>query len=52
MVQFLFQIRYYKNRFQIVKEAASLQSTDMTIVTKLESAININEPQSMDSPEI
>jgi hypothetical protein len=51
-VQFLFQIRYYKKKLQIVKEAASIQSTDTAIVTKLESAININEPQSMDSPEI
>jgi hypothetical protein len=52
MVQFLFQICYCKKKLQIVKEAASMQSTDMAIVTKLESAININEPQSMDSPEI
>ena len=51
-VQFLFQIRYCKKKLQIVKEAASMQSVDMAIVTKLESVININEPQSMDSPEI
>ena len=44
MVQFLFQIRYCKKKLQIVKEAASMQSTDVVIVTKLESAININEP--------
>jgi hypothetical protein len=52
MVQFLFQIRYCKKKLQFVIEAASMQSTDMAIVTNLESAININEPQSMDSPEI
>ena len=46
-VQFLFQIRYCKKKLQIVKEAASMQSVDMAIVTKLESEININEPQSM-----
>jgi hypothetical protein len=46
------RIRYCKKKLQIVKEAASMQSTDMVLVTKLESAININEPQSMDSPEI
>ena len=51
-VQFLFQIRYCKKKLQIVKEAASMQSVDMAIVTKLEGEININEPQSMDSPEI
>ena len=42
-VQFLFQIRYCKKKLQIVKEAASMQSVDMAIVTKLESEININE---------
>jgi hypothetical protein len=44
----LFQIRYCKKKLQIVKEAASMQSVDMAIVTKLESEININEKQSMD----
>ena len=51
-MQFLFQIRYCKKKLQIVNEADSMQSVDMAIVTKLESEININEPQSMDSPEI
>jgi hypothetical protein len=30
-VQFLFQIRYCKKKLEIVKEAASMQSTDMAI---------------------
>jgi hypothetical protein len=31
---------------EVVKEAASMQSTDMVMVKKLESAININERHS------